>query len=1531
MITLHRAESTVFASLGLGVISDMIGGVVVEELNGIYELTIKYPTTGVRYKDFQLRRIIYAKPNPYSKPQPFRIYSMSKPINRVVTINACHISYDLTGYPVNEFKGTSPSDTMLKLKSNSQVQHNFTFNSTVTTTGEVNVDGPRTTRSVLGNNILSAYGGEYEFDNFMVYHRTSRGMNRGVAIRYGKNMTDLNQEENISNVYTGVYPYWEGTDVNTNKRILLKLPERIIKTPGKYSFTRILPLDLSQEFTEKPTEEKLREKANKYIEDNKIGIPTVALTMTFIQLSKSTENSNFKVLDQVELGDTVSVYFEELGVDATARCIKTTYNLCTGRYDSVDLGDAKSNLSVGISDSKKETMQAIEKQKVFFDAEVGNIKIDIAHIDQAIIDKADINWVSANYAHLVNGYIDIAQIKQGSIGTAQIGDAEITIAKIQNAFVDSLVAAQGKFNSAHIGVLTSDNIDANTITAEYIKGVVIDAINLNVSGKISADRIDVGSLKVDEIDAGKITSGTLDANRIGANSIAASKLRIVDFTNYATIYQSSKNPDLIRNLDNRDHMLSTGYIPASDWGDKEEFTFDLQCKTVDQSTTIHISAAIWVKYTDNSTSYFLTKISDAESAREWVKRSVTVRVTPTIGKIPVSFMPVLTIPETPPDPSTNNWQVKQVVVRRKNAGKLIVDGSIQSNHLSSGSVTADKIDSEAITAELLKVNVIQAINLTTFKIDAKNINTDGLVVNGSLIAGDISADNIQSQVISAINSYTGTAKIRQAQIETLKIGNANVIDLDASKIKSGKIAAEFIDAANLQIASGNVTGTFTANKIVGGTFDAGTMNVVNLKAESITTGSLTIDADNKQRNTGFIKDLSNWEFIRDDTASAEVDLINKFENVNTVHITRTGMTEASRYYFYSGKGVIPCGEGETFTASCYFNTSDKNLIDAPVTIGVWFYNSEKKLVGYDTTDIVFENNKWIRFTSTYKAPVGTSSVALVIAVDKNADFNIGKPMLSKGSIVPIWKPHVDEQISDGGITGDKIANESVTSGKLNIQELFVGNNAFINQLRAFEINASQITTGKISGERIELSGLISFEALSTDLQNVFDTTENKVYINGGMIAANSITAQSIDLKSGLTVTGPDNTITFSIASDGTVTANALLQSGNFDEANKTGYQLSPSGTAILNQALVRGRVELPNAGMTNDYDMDQTTGRNLILNSDKLYDNTDYMIAEYTTSQDWVTGEKYTILLRGELEDEKNQIFAAWLNGATYRVARLNKREDGLYYATFTAPEITPGCERMFRIYGYPKSTTPTRNKIYYIKVEKGINPEIVWTAAPEDNNNPVRIWAGKSYDQRDSAPFKVMQNGDVYAKNAILEGVLYGRVDSGYVNIDQKQLSIVDDTSIPNKEYIRMNDLVALFDVDIIFGNETDRMFNINKELREAKFSGTHFVLEGSNTTVNYETGSGVHGGLNFINSESEARHVVRHGKDAIRSSTLIFDAQGSRSSESDFTFTRKNYSEDASVLVEGFLKIKKDLKSTSHNIEMRSVPNEGWGFYAG
>lgn len=103
MITLHESTETAFTTNGLGTLSDSITCEVTEERNGEFELEMEYPVTGIRYKELQLRRIIMAKPNPYSDLQPFRIYAITKPINGIVTINAEHISYDMSGYPVSAF------------------------------------------------------------------------------------------------------------------------------------------------------------------------------------------------------------------------------------------------------------------------------------------------------------------------------------------------------------------------------------------------------------------------------------------------------------------------------------------------------------------------------------------------------------------------------------------------------------------------------------------------------------------------------------------------------------------------------------------------------------------------------------------------------------------------------------------------------------------------------------------------------------------------------------------------------------------------------------------------------------------------------------------------------------------------------------------------------------------------------------------------------------------------------------------------------------------------------------------------------------------------------------------------------------------------------------------------------------------------------------------------------------------------------------------------------------------------------------
>lgn len=359
VILLFESTETSFTTNGLGPLSDAISCAVIEERNGEFELEMEYPINGIHYDEISLRRIILAKSNPYSSPQPFRIYNITKPISGIVTINAEHISYDLTGYPVSPFTADNITHAFERMRSNIITNCPFSFWTDKTTKATMTTTVPYSVRSLLGGmngSFLDVYGSaEYEFDRFIVKLHNNRGTNRGVSIRYGKNLTDLKQDENCSNVYTGVYPFWY-----YEEKGLVELPEKYINCEGTYNFVRILPLDLSDKFQDKPTETQLRTQAESYMKKNNIGIPKVSLTVSFISLAQSSEYYKIALLETVRLCDTVNVEFPELGVSATAKCISTTYNVLTDKYDKIELGDAKTTLASKIVDQNDSIQDAMD-------------------------------------------------------------------------------------------------------------------------------------------------------------------------------------------------------------------------------------------------------------------------------------------------------------------------------------------------------------------------------------------------------------------------------------------------------------------------------------------------------------------------------------------------------------------------------------------------------------------------------------------------------------------------------------------------------------------------------------------------------------------------------------------------------------------------------------------------------------------------------------------------------------------------------------------------------------------------------------------------------------------------------------------------------------------------------------------------------------------------------------------------------------------------------------------------------------------
>ena len=332
---LYPPTAAAWDTNGLGALSDCISCVVEETLNGPFELEMQYRLNGLHYADITLRSIILAKPNPTARPQPFRVYKISRPINGVVTINAQHLSYDLSGIVIEPFNAPSLASALEGMKTNAVTDNPFEYETDKTVISDFVVSYPSSARSLVAGqrgSLLDTYGGELEFDRYQVKLWAHRGKDNGVTIRYGKNMTDVNQEEDGSGVYTGVYPYWYSEEEGS-----ADLGSSYVPVEGEFDFTRILLLDLTEEFENKPTAEELTQKAQEYISNHDPGVPTISTTVSWYQSKDFVENVN--------LGDVVGVYFSRLGISAKAKIVKTRYNALQNRYESVDIGSVRSSIA----------------------------------------------------------------------------------------------------------------------------------------------------------------------------------------------------------------------------------------------------------------------------------------------------------------------------------------------------------------------------------------------------------------------------------------------------------------------------------------------------------------------------------------------------------------------------------------------------------------------------------------------------------------------------------------------------------------------------------------------------------------------------------------------------------------------------------------------------------------------------------------------------------------------------------------------------------------------------------------------------------------------------------------------------------------------------------------------------------------------------------------------------------------------------------------------------------------------------------
>ena len=217
---LYKADAVDFSTFGIGALSECTLCEVTEERNGAFECTLKYPVTGILFAELKNERLIKAKPNDTSKEQLFRIYRITTPINGIVTIYAQHISYDLSNIAELMWSSAkiSPSLAMSRLFTKTATTHNFKCSTDFSSAKPFSVSKPKSVRACLGGSegsMLDLWGGEYEWDNFNVILHSKRGKDNGVVIEYGKNLTDMEQDNDFTDVYTDILPYAVFSDENT--------------------------------------------------------------------------------------------------------------------------------------------------------------------------------------------------------------------------------------------------------------------------------------------------------------------------------------------------------------------------------------------------------------------------------------------------------------------------------------------------------------------------------------------------------------------------------------------------------------------------------------------------------------------------------------------------------------------------------------------------------------------------------------------------------------------------------------------------------------------------------------------------------------------------------------------------------------------------------------------------------------------------------------------------------------------------------------------------------------------------------------------------------------------------------------------------------------------------------------------------------------------------------------------------------------------------------------------------------------------
>lgn len=456
MIKLFGQTDTAFSSNGDVVLSPLKAKVHKDD-NGDYYLDLE---CGLEYVDFITEgRIIVA--NTPTSDQAFRIGNVNKTKNKIET-RCWHVFYDSENYLIEDsyVLNKNCNDALLHLNNATEPESEFTVFSDVT-----HVDSFRCVRQSLYEaiqTVIERWGGHLVRDNFLISVRQEIGTDNGIIVQYKKNLKDIVCQENWDNVVTKILPTGQdGIMLNA----LDQTADVYITSETQYAIPYTKTVSFEQDINQDdyPTEQAyqqalvddLRAQATAYLDAN--CIPQVSYTL----------KAN---LDRVtDIGDTVEVIDERLGVNLMTHVIGFDYDCISQKYTEVEFGSFSQTLS-GFASQMTSNTQKIVSQAV------GNVSDEVMGIltkSYVIYDGASILIVDTlpkenaqNVIKIDNSGVGFSQTGiQGQFTSKWDIDGSITLSQdvtIDGKPLTDFITASGTDDGWDWVEYKSGNIEATT-------------------------------------------------------------------------------------------------------------------------------------------------------------------------------------------------------------------------------------------------------------------------------------------------------------------------------------------------------------------------------------------------------------------------------------------------------------------------------------------------------------------------------------------------------------------------------------------------------------------------------------------------------------------------------------------------------------------------------------------------------------------------------------------------------------------------------------------------------------------------------------------------------------------------------------------------------------------------------------------------------------------------------------------------------------------------------------------------------------